>query len=128
MYREKIFDSFTLEKTGGFSETLVTIYQTIRCHNPEDLNLDLHHSEKPQIAFVVSPDREIGMTVMQAEADLRNAKPRYVVKPVNPRLTATEWRNLVAQDVLVSEEDLGINNGSEPQPGNERYSVFSSRS
>jgi hypothetical protein len=64
------------------------------------------------------------MTVMQAEADLRNSKPRYIEVPVNPKLTASELRNIVGQHVLSSEEDFGIKNGSEPQPGNECYTVF----
>jgi hypothetical protein len=40
---------------------------------------------------------------------------------VNANLTVTEWRNMVAEDVLSPEEDLGMKNGSEPQPGNEYY-------
>jgi hypothetical protein len=28
---------------AGFSATFVTTYQFIRCHNPEDRNLDLHN-------------------------------------------------------------------------------------
>jgi hypothetical protein len=59
------------------------------------------------------------MTVMQAEADLLNVKPRYVELPVNPNLTATEFRNIAAQQVLTTEEDFWIKNDSEPQPGNE---------
>jgi hypothetical protein len=56
---------------------------------------------------------------MQAEPDLRNAKPRYVVKPVNPRLTPTAWWKIVAQDVLVSDKYFG----SKYQQGNECYSI-----
>jgi hypothetical protein len=63
------------------------------------------------------------MTVMQAEADLSNVKPRYVVRPVNPKLTATEWRNTVEQYVLQFEKNLGIKNGSKLPSGNECYSI-----
>jgi hypothetical protein len=63
------------------------------------------------------------MIVKQAEADLRNAKPLYVEMPVNPKLTATEWRNIVAQHAVIPGKDFGIKDGKEPQPGNECYYI-----
>jgi hypothetical protein len=63
------------------------------------------------------------MIVKQAEADLRNAKPLYVEMPVNPKLTATEWRKIMAQQTPRSETNFGLKNGKERQPGNEFYSI-----
>jgi len=41
---------FSLKKEATrSSKTLLTYHNTTGCHNPEDCNLNLHHSEKPQI-------------------------------------------------------------------------------
>jgi hypothetical protein len=36
-------------EAAGNSEMLVSYHNTAQHHNPEDLDLNLHHCEKPQI-------------------------------------------------------------------------------
>jgi hypothetical protein len=44
------WDNYTSElETAGFSEAVVTIYQTTRCYNPGNHNLNLHRRENLNI-------------------------------------------------------------------------------
>jgi hypothetical protein len=53
------------------------------------------------------------MTVTQVEADLLNKMPRYVEMPANP-----------IPEMPRTEEDIGTEDGNQPQAGNECYFMF----
>jgi hypothetical protein len=54
---------FQKMKTAGSSETLVTSYQTIRCRNPEDQNLNLHRRVQPSIHFIQKREKYFSITI-----------------------------------------------------------------
>jgi hypothetical protein len=55
----------------------------------------------------------------QAEANLRNLKPRDVVAPVNPKYTMQEWLEIYAAQKAPPEKYADFKKGTTPQPGND---------
>ncbi|KAJ9582270.1 hypothetical protein L9F63_003399 [Diploptera punctata] len=53
---------------------------------------------------------------VEAEYGVKNLKPRNIVKPVNPRYTAEEWRDILAAQVAIPEKKSGFVKATKPQP------------
>jgi hypothetical protein len=59
------------------------------------------------------------MMLEQAEANLRNLKPRDIVVPVNPKYTIQEWLEIYAAQKAPLEKYADFKKGTTPQPGND---------
>jgi hypothetical protein len=64
------------------------------------------------------------MFLVQAEANWQHLKPLDIVKPVNPKYTAQEWKEIYAGQKASPEYYPNFKKGTEPQPGKDLPYTF----